>query len=356
MDGSERQVFRGVLIGCGYFAQNHMHGWADASGAEIVAVCDTDSRKAAATAAKFNIGKSYCDAATMLAAETPDFCDVVTTVESHRPLVELSLGHGATTICQKPFAQTYGDGAAMVAAAQAAQKPLLVHENFRWQLPLMALKRALDEGAVGGPTFARISFRHGYDVYANQPYLAKTEKFAIMDVGLHLFDVVRYLLGDSMDIHCRLQSLKPGIAGEDAFVATLRQKNGTVVVVDCSFHSKIVPDPFPQTECWVEGMDGTLEVTGDYRLRLHKDGAVTDTPVDPDVPAWGARPWHAVQASVAAFQAHVVDVLRGEATPQPSGAHNLETLAMGLAAYRSADTGRSVDLEEFIAEGAALSQ
>ncbi len=48
----------------------------------------------------------------------------------------------------------------------------------------------------------------------------------------------------------------------------------------------------------------------------------------------------------------MVDVLAGRAEPQPSGAHNLGTLAMALAAYRSAETGASVNLEEFVAGGA----
>ena len=72
---------------------------------------------------------------------------------------------------------------------------------------------------------------------------------------------------------------------------------------------------------------------------------------DPPVPAWGARPWHLVQDSVAAFEAHVVDVLRGAAEPQPSGRHNLETLAMTLAAYRSAARDEIVDLARFVAGG-----
>ncbi|MEM8662745.1 MAG: Gfo/Idh/MocA family oxidoreductase [Pseudomonadota bacterium] len=345
-------TFRGVLIGCGFFAQNHMYGWADASDAEIVAVCDLDPTKASGFAIQFNVPRHYTDARVMLNAERPDFADVATTVETHRPLVELCLGHGALTVCQKPFAETYADGAAMVDAAERAAKPLIIHENFRWQMPLMAAKRALGEGAIGRPTFARIAFRHGYDVYANQPYLAKVEQFAIMDVGLHLFDVVRYLLEDTASIHCRTQSLKPGIAGEDAFVATLGQKGGAVVSVECSFFSKIAPDPFPQTLLWLEGTDGTIEVTGDYKLRVHASGAVEEEDVEPPVPHWGAKPWHAVQASVSAFEAHVVDVLAGRAAPQPSGAHNLETLAMALAAYRSAETGRTVDIAEFIASGA----
>jgi predicted dehydrogenase len=347
-----RRTFRGALIGCGFFAENHMHGWAEAEGAAIVAVCDRDRARAERFAALFGVPAVYDDAAAMLAAERPDFCDVATTVESHRALVELALAHGAATICQKPFAESYADGLAMVEAAERAGKPLLVHENFRWERPLMALQRQLAAGAIGAPTFARLSFRHGYDVYANQPYLATTKRFALMDVGLHLFDVARFLVGDALDIHCRTQSVKPGILGEDMFLATTRHANGVVAAIDCSFFSKIVPDPFPQTTAWVEGTEGTLELDANYRLHLSRDGERITTDEEPDVPAWGAKPWHAVQDSVAAFERHVVEVLRGEAEPQPSGRHNLATLALALAAYESAATGRSVRLADFVAAGA----
>jgi len=344
--------WRGALIGCGFFARNHMHGWADADGAEIVAVCDLDRAKAEAMARDFGVPSVYTDAGEMLRSERPDFVDVATTVESHRPLVELALAHGALTVCQKPFAETYADASAMVAAAREAGRPLIVHENFRWQKPLMALKERLDAGSVGTPTFCRLSFRHGYDVYAGQPYLSTTERFGLMDVGIHLYDVARFLLGDAKDVHCRTQSLKPGIAGEDAFLSTLRHDSGVVTSVECSFYSTIEPDPFPETLVWLEGDSGTLELIAGYRLRVHRNGDVTEVDVEPDVPAWGAKPWHAVQDSVTNFERHVVDVLEGRAEPQPSGAHNLETLAMVLASYRSAETGETVDIDRFVAEGA----
>ena len=202
--------FRGVLIGCGFFARNHMHGWAEAEGAEIVAVCDLDRARAQEMADAFGVLGVYTDAEEMLQAERPDFADVATTVESHRKLVELCLSHGAMTICQKPFAETYADGKAMVDAAKRAGRALLIHENFRWQAPLMEVRERIASGSIGRPQFARLSFRHAYDVYANQPYLAGIERFALMDVGLHLFDTARFLMGDAKDIHCRTQSLRPG--------------------------------------------------------------------------------------------------------------------------------------------------
>lgn len=345
-------TYRGALIGCGFFARNHMNGWADAEGAEIVAVCDLDPGKSMAFARDFG-AEAFTDADAMLARVKPDFVDVATTVESHRPLVELSLGHGALTVCQKPFAQTYADGLAMVEAADRAGRTLIVHENFRWQKAFRTLRAQIDAGAVGQPRFARISFRHGYaELYVNQPYLAEVADFALMDVGLHLFDVARFLMGDVTRLSCETQRLNPAVRGEDAFTALLRHQGGGVSSVDCSFFSKIAPDPFPETLVWLEGEAGTLELTFGYRVRLHRNGEVAEIDGEPEVPAWGARPWHAVQDSVSAFEAHVVEVLRGAAEPQPSGRHNLETLAMTLASYRSAAQGETVDLATFVAGGA----
>ncbi len=345
-------TYRGALIGCGFFARNHMHGWRDAEGAEIVAVCDLDLAKAGAYAVEFG-AQAYTDAAAMLGSVKPDFVDVATTAASHRPLVELALAHGALVVCQKPIAPSFADGAAMVSAAEVAGLPLIVHENFRWQKPLRMLRAELDRGAVGRAAFARIAFRHGYDVYANQPYLAEVEDLALMDVGLHLFDVARFLMGDVARVSCETQRRNPAVRSADAFTAVLRHESGAVSSVECSFLSRIVPEPFPETLIWLEGDAGTLELTAGYKLRLHRAGEVLETDVEPAVPGWGARPWHSVQESVAAFEAHVVAVLRGEAAPQPSGAHNLATLAVAFAAARSAARGETVDMAKFVAGGCA---
>jgi len=344
-------AYRGVLIGCGFFAENHMHGWAEAEGAEIVAVCDLDPEKAKGMAERFGIAAYYTDANAALSEVKPDFVDVATTVDSHRPLVELAFSHGAAVICQKPFANTMADAQAMVDAGEKAGKPLFIHENFRWQVPLMKFRDKLQEGLTGRNCFARISFRTGYDVYAGQPYLAETEHFTLMDIGLHLFDVSRFLLGEAVDLHCRTQSLNPRIKGEDTFLVTLGQADGAIAMLDCSYYTVNVPDDFPEVLVRVEGEDGTLEVTSGYKMRLHKNGEVTEWNVEPGLPDWGEKPWHGVQESVAAFERHVVRVLDGKEEPQPSGRHNLTTMAMTLASYQSAESGETIKLKDFM-EGA----
>src|SRR4051812_42460853 len=104
---------RGGLIGCGFFARNHLHAWRDVRGAEIAAVCDADRDRASGRAAEFGVPQVYSDAETMLGEAGLDFIDVVTQVGSHRPLIEMAARHGMPVICQKPLAPTLEDARAM---------------------------------------------------------------------------------------------------------------------------------------------------------------------------------------------------------------------------------------------------
>lgn len=334
-------TLRGALIGCGFFARNHMQAWAQLGDARIVAVCDTDPAKAQSFARDFG-AEAFTDAATMLDRVRPDFTDIATTVGSHRALVTLAARNSGAVICQKPFAETLEDGQAMVSACADAGIPLLVHENFRWQSPYRALAAALAQGVIGPPSFLRLSFRHAYDIYANQPYLAEIEDLALTDVGLHLFDMARFLMGDVARVYCQTQRLNPRVAGQDAFLASLRHVSGAVTSVECSFYSHYTPDPFVQTLAVAEGPLGSIELLEGYRMRLHLGGSVTEQDVEPEVPDWGGKPWHLVQESVIAFQAHAIEVMRGRTEARPSGADNLRTLAVTLAAIRSARSGEAI--------------
>lgn len=340
-------IWRGALIGCGFFAANHLHAWAETAGAEIVAVCDLDPVKLDAAAVRFGIARKFMEFEPMLRDIRPDFVDIVTTSATHRMLVEAAAPHTRLVICQKPFADTMADAEAMVAATDAAGIPLLVHENFRWQRPFVEIARLIGNGEIGVPHFARISFRHGYDNYRNQPYLAQIERFTIMDVGLHLFDLARHFLGEATSLSCRTQRLNPIVKGEDAFTALVGHQRGATSVIDCSFFSRIDPEPFPQTLCWIEGETGTLELGPGYRLTLHNANGRNVLDVEPPVPAWGEKPWHAIQDSVAAVNRHAVDILDGRAAPQPSGRHNLGTLRMALAAYEAAAHGTVIELSNW---------
>lgn len=340
-------MLQGALIGCGFFAANHLHAWRDVAGARIVALCDRDPVRLAQAAATFGIARTYADAGAMLAAERLDFVDIATTVPSHRPLVELAAAAGVHMICQKPFAASLADGRAMVAAAARAGRVLMVHENFRWQAAIRRTATELAAGAIGAPFWGRVSFRSSFDVYAAQPYLATDARFIVQDLGIHLLDVARFLFGDVATLAASLRRVNPRIRGEDVASMLLVHAGGVTSVVDCSYASRLPRESFPETLIEIEGSEGSLRLDAGYRLTLHAGGATRTLDVAPPLLPWAERPWHNIQESVLAIQQDFVRCLRTGVEPETSGADNLRTLALVEACYASAaDGGRTIALRD----------
>lgn len=332
------------LVGCGFFAQNHLHAWSDleAEGADLVAVCDVDATKAETAAAAFGVPAAYADLAAMLAAERLDLLDIVTRMDTHRPLVEAAIAVGVGAIVQKPFAPAYADCAAMVEAAARAGTFLAVHENFRFQRPMLEVAAALRSGAIGEPSWARIAFRTGFDVYRTQPYFLSEERLAILDVGIHVLDLARVFLGEVERISCETQRRNPRVRAEDTATMLLRHVSGAVSVVECTYESRTLPDPFPETLLAIEGPKGSITVEPGLVMRLTADGEVTTRDIGAPLLPWTSRPWHVAQESVLATSRHLLHAFRDGTPAATSGEDNLKTFALAEAAYQAAASGRAV--------------
>lgn len=337
-------MLRGAVIGCGFFAANQLNAWRDIADAEIGALCDLDGERLREAGRRFGIDRLYQDAAQLFAGERLDFVDIATTVSSHRPLVELAARHGVPTICQKPFAATPDDARAMVAACDAAGVPLMVHENFRWQTPIRAIRQMIDSGRIGEVFWGRISFRSAYDVFSGQPYLAAGERFIVEDLGIHMLDIARFLFGEVAGLAARTRRVNQAIRGEDAATMLLGHENGATSIVDCSYASRLEAEPFPETLVEVDGSLGTIRLRQGYEMIVADRDGTDRLDVAPPLLPWALPPWHAIQESVLAIQRHWIDCLRTGREPATSGRDNLRTLALVEATYRSAAAGRTVAL------------
>jgi predicted dehydrogenase len=265
-------------------------------------------------------------------------------VASHRLLVELAARHGVAAICQKPFALSMADARAMVEACEAAGVPLMVHENFRWQSPIQALRARLDAGAIGKPFWGRVSFRSAYDVFSGQPYLAKGERFIIEDLGIHILDIARCLFGDVARLTARIARVNPAIRGEDVATMLLDHESGVSSIVDCSYATRLAVEPFPETLVEIDGALGSIRLGQGYEMRVTGKQGSQMHDVSPRLLSWATRPWHNIQESVQAIQQHWVDCLREGREPATSGRDNVKTLALVEAAYRSASSGQTIEM------------
>jgi len=339
---------RGALIGCGFFAVNQMHGWNDVEGARIVAICDRDPERLNIVGNQFSIARRYEDAAKMFSDGGFDFVDIATTVQSHLPLVNLAAQHRIPVICQKPFALNLDDAKAMVETCRNANIPLMIHENFRWQSPIRAVRSVIDSGEIGLPFWGRFSFRSAYDVFSGQPYLAKGKRFIIEDLGIHTLDIARFLMGDVEALSARTNRINPAIQGEDVATMLLDHANGVTSIVDCSYATILSKDPFPETLIEIDGTDGTIRLRQGYQLEVVTRKATRSVDVSPALLSWASRPWHNIQESVFAIQKHWIECLRTGEDPATSGTDNLKTFALVEAAYQSAASGKIIELKDLL--------
>ncbi len=337
------EQLNGAVIGCGFFAQNHLHAWREIDGVHLRAVCDLDGAKAQAAGQAFAVDHVYTDANRLFEEQALDFVDIVTTMETHRVLVELAARHQVATIVQKPFAPSMDDARAMVDACSRDKTPLMVHENFRWQTPLRSVYDVVQSGDIGEPFFGRVSFRHGNPVgYENQPYLFEQEQYIINDVGVHLLDLARFYFGEVTQVFTQTQRVNTRFKGEDVATLLLRHHSGATSIADLSVSTQTSPDPFPQTLVCVEGTKGSVVLTQDYCMNVTRSGAAREYDVSPKYHSWAEQPWDMVQDSVVNIQRHFIDCLRRGIEPETSGADNLTSLGLVFSAYESAQLNRPV--------------
>lgn len=338
---------RFALLGAGFWSRFQLAAWRELKGAECVAIYNRTRAKAEALARDFGIASTavYYDPAELLARERLDFVDIVTDVASHASLARLAAKHGVAAICQKPMAASLREAEGMVEFCRQRRAPLFIHENFRWQAPLRALRAELDRGAIGRPFRARIDFISGFPVFDNQPFLAGLEQFIIADVGSHTLDLARFLFGEAASVYCRTQRIHKKIKGEDVATVVLEMRSGAHVTVNMAYAGNpLEREAFPETLVFVEGENGSAELAPGCILRTTtRRGTLVRQAPPPRFP-WADPRYAVVHASIVPCNANLLGALQGRRAAETTGADNLRTVRLVFGAYESAARGKPVRL------------
>ena len=345
----ESRRIRIAVVGCGFYAQNHLNAWSDLArdGADLVAVCDLEPAKASAAGERFSAA-SYTCVDQMFEREQIDLLDVTTQMGSHKELATKAAERKIAAIVQKPFAPDIDACREIVETATRNGAWLAVHENFRFSRVMRTIRETIDSGAIGTPNWGRLSFRTGFDVYDTQPYLLAEERFAILDCGTHLLDLARFFFGEVERLHAETQSRNPRVHGEDTATILLRHDSGAVSVVETTYEAHRIPDSFPETLVEIEGSSGSVVVSPGERLTVTTDNSSKTVDASSPPLPWTTPPWHASQAAVLSANAHFLATFRRGIAAETSGNDNLKTFALVESAYRSASTGSVVRPDEIL--------
>ena len=338
-------TLKGVVAGAGYFSPYHLDGWARIPEVEIVALYNRTREKGAHRAAEFGIPRTYFDYEEMLAAEKPDFVDIITSPPTHLAFCRIAARHNVHMICQKPLAPTYGESETIVVEMQQAGVRSMVHENWRWQPWYREIKRLMD-GDVLGEVFslsARMRMGDGWpeDAYlARQPFFRDYPRLLIFETGVHFVDTYRFLFGEIASVYAQLRRLNPAIQGEDSGQVVLGFKNGVTVVWDGSRYNEADTDNPRYTfgELRLDARKGHLELGTDGHIRIKLLGK----------PAYRHEYFHEDRgfAGDCCYRAerHFVDCMLSGMAFESNGESYLKTLQAVEACYESAQTGQVITM------------
>jgi predicted dehydrogenase len=335
---------RGVCVGAGYFSRFHFEAWKRIPDVEIVSVCDLDAEKAARSAEEHGIPTHHVQLARALDELSPDFVDIITPPATHLPLVREIAPRRLPIICQKPLAPSLEEARKLVEAAESHGTRLMVHENFRFQPWYRAIRRLIDDGAVGDRLHS-LTFRMrmgdgwGEDAYLRrQPYFREMPRLLVYETGVHFIDTLRFLAGEIDGVYAVLRRLNPVIQGEDAGLVVFEFTSGAVGVWDANRYNECNdPDPrFTFGELLVEGSGGSI--------RLYLDGRLTVQPLgEQESEHEYERERRGFAGDCVYFtQKHFAGSLRSDKPFETSGLDYLRTLAVQEAVYRSARERRPV--------------
>lgn len=336
-------------VGAGYFSQFQYLAWSRIAEVELVAIADRESEKARAMAQRFGVSRGYASLEAMLDREQPDLLDIITSPATHRELVAMALQRGIAVICQKPFGRDYQEAEDLANLAQRAGRPLVVHENFRWQPWYREARRLIDAGTLG--ELHAVAFRlrpgdgQGDAAYLDrQPYFQTMPRLLVQETAIHWIDTFRFLMGEVTAVYARLRRLNPVLAGEDAGYLLFEFASGAGGVFDGNRLNEHPASDLRRTmgEMWLEGSRGVLRLDGEGRLwwKPHR-GAEQEHAYDrgrEDTFGGGA---------CEALQAHVVAHLRQGAPLENSARAYLANLKIQEAVYRSHVDGLRVELKGF---------
>jgi predicted dehydrogenase len=234
-------VIRLGFLGVGWIGRNRMEAMLATGKAQAVAICDP-SAEMAEQARALAPNAAVVDSLDRLLALRPDGVVIATPSALHAEQCIRALTAGAAVFCQKPLGRNAGEVAAVLAAAEHADRLLGVDLSYRHTAAMRAIRERVRAGALGEIFAADLVFHNAYGPGAGwfwDPQLSGGG--CLIDLGIHLVDLALWLLDFpevvGTDAHLRRGGRLPAPGEvEDYAVATLDLASGTTVRIACSWN------------------------------------------------------------------------------------------------------------------------
>ncbi len=333
------------VIGGGSIARHcHIPGYAADADCELTAIADPEVKSWEAVREKWKFQREYASWQEMFANEKLDLVSVCAPNIFHADAAIAAMESGADVILEKPIATTVKDAERIIECQKRTQKRVAVGFSHRFNPLERAAREALLSGAIGKPYMIRVRFAHT----GPWPGWASTEWFynpelagggAVLDMGIHAFDLVPYLLGEKIrKVTGFSGALRKPIEVDDNMVCALKIGDACFGYIECGWTS---PAGFNGVEIF--GDNGSLVVDCNTGEAIQCAGTISPdgtSTITRTVLASSPRPH---------WECEMEEFLHQYKNDLPFTAgltEGLSALRVARAVYRSSETGMHVSPED----------
>jgi UDP-N-acetylglucosamine 3-dehydrogenase len=313
----------------------HMHAWSYAAalqkapGAQLSLIWDEDASRGRQAAEQFGC-RFEPDLEAALAS---DIGAVIITAANahHKELAVKAARAGKHILCEKPIATSVADAREMIEAARQAGVQLMTAFPCRYSPPVLRVKQALAEGAIG-EVLAVKATNHGYlpGGWFVDPQLAGGG--AVIDHTVHVADLLRWFLGREFTaVYAEVDTRFHDLSVDDCGMLLMEMEGGIFVSHDPSWSRPSAYPTWGDVTMEIVGTKGTISLDAfsqNLTLYNNQDRKAAWIPFGSDMD----------EGLVADF----IRCASANTRPPITGEDGLRAMEVALMAYESAKAGKPV--------------
>jgi len=326
------------IIGCGRIAQRHAEHIQNVG--ELVAVCDIIPEKAMELATKCN-AKAYTDYVQLLKENSEiDVMAVCSPNGLHAEHTIAALKAGFHVLCEKPMAINVQDCGEMINTAEKANKRLFIVKQNRFNPPVAAVKKIIDEGRLGKIYNVQLNcfWNRNNDYYLNSwKGTKKLDGGTLYTQFSHFIDLLYWMVGDVKAVNGFVNNYhhQAEIEFEDTGVVSLMFYNGAIGTIHYTVNSF---DKNMEGSLTIFGEKGTVKIGGQYLNELEyqsiENYKIIDLP--PGNPPNNYGKYFGSMSNHDKVYKNVVDVLSNGGVIATNGFEGLKTIEIIDKIYTAA--------------------
>lgn len=373
----ETTTLRIGLIGTAFMGRAHARGYQGvasmasptAAPCALEVVAGRDRARLAEFAGRFGVGRTTLDWREIVDDPAIDVLDDSGPNDLHAAPTIAAVRAGKHVICEKPLGRDAAESYAMWQAAAEAGVVHMCAFNYRFVPAIRKLRQLIDDDVIGRPLHFRARYLQDWLWDPQTPATwrldaGKAGSGALGDLGSHVADLARYLVGEIAEVTGATTTFHPrrpggAVSVDDAFAATVRFDGGAIGTLEAS---RVARGHVNDLSIEINGTKGSARFGVERLNELEVDAGdataggsgfrrlLVTEPTDPFMASW-FPPGHVLgweHTFVHELQ-HFLASVRDGGSVRPHGADFEDGYRAALicdAIARSQETGRRVAIAE----------